>query len=140
MTLTAHDNYDALNAHSARQGPASTMESNPSNRTLCAFTEYYRELLGFLTAKLHRPHDAADLVQETFARLLALEDSNAFLQPRAFLYRIAHNLATGSHRKIYVRHRFLIFLSDLEKAPSYAPLPDHLLEGRPGSRAMGPFS
>ena len=68
MALVGQAPYDALGAQATEQGPASTMESNPTNRTLGAYTGYYRELLSFLTAQLRCPHEAADLVQETFAR------------------------------------------------------------------------
>lgn len=136
MAVATQANYDAVNAHSARQEPASTMESNPSNRTLGAYTEYYRELLSFLTAKLRCPHEAADLAQETFARLLAIDNPNVVRQPRAFLYRIARNLAIDSSRKYSVRNRFFIDLSELEEAPSAAPLPDYLVEGNQLRRAL----
>lgn len=129
MALVGQAPYDALGAQATEQGPASTMESNPTNRTLGAYTGYYRELLSFLTAQLRCPHEAADLVQETFARLLALDNPDVVRQPRAFLYRIARNLAIDSSRKVSVRNRFLIDLSELEEAPSAAPLPDYLLEG-----------
>lgn len=84
MALVGQAPYDALGAQATEQGPASTMESNPTNRTLGAYTGYYRELLSFLTAQLRCPHEAADLVQETFARLLALDNPDVVRQPRAF--------------------------------------------------------
>lgn len=136
MALCGPGPYDALGAQATEQGPASTMESNPTNRTLGAYTGYYRELLSFLTAQLRCPHEAADLVQETFARLLALDNPDVVRQPRAFLYRIARNLAIDPSRKSPVRNRFLIDLSELEEAPSAAPLPDYLLEGNQLRRAL----
>ena len=45
MALVGQAPYDALGAQATEQGPASTMESNPTNRTLGAYTGYYRELL-----------------------------------------------------------------------------------------------
>ena len=91
MALVGQAPYDALGAQATEQGPASTMESNPTNRTLGAYTGYYRELLSFLTAQLRCPHEAADLVQETFARLLALDNPDVVRQPRAFLTGSDHH-------------------------------------------------
>ena len=136
MALAVQAPYDALGTRSTEQGPVSTMESNPTNRTLGAYTEYYRELLSFLTAKLRCPHEAADLVQDTFAKVLALDNPEVVRQPRAFLYRIARNLAIDSSRKVSVRNRFLTDLSEMEEAPSAAPLPDYLVEGNQLRRAL----
>lgn len=96
MALAAQADYDALNSQPAGQGPASTMESPPSQRTLGECAGYYRELLRFLTAKLRCPHEAADVILEVFARLLALDNPDVIRQPRAFLYRIARNLVLDS--------------------------------------------
>ncbi|MDR4477105.1 MAG: RNA polymerase sigma factor [Nitrospira sp.] len=136
MAPTAQADYDARYAQPTGQGPASTMEFPPSQRTLGEYTGYYRELLSFLTAKLRCPHEAADVVQEVFARLFALENPDLIRQPRAFLYRIARNLALDSKRKSSVRNRFLIDLGELEDAPSAGPLPDHLVEGSQLRRAL----
>lgn len=120
--------YDAGQAHAAQQGYGSPMDSNSTEWGLGEYTRYYRELLGFLTIKLRCPHEAADMVQETFARLVALDDVSAIRQPRAFLYRIARNLAVDSIRKRSLRARYFIDLTELEDAPSDGPMPDHLAE------------
>lgn len=136
MALAAQADYHPLKAQPTEQGPTSTMESPPSQRTLGECTGYYRELLSFLTAKLRCPHEAADMVQEVFARLFALDNPDMIRHPRAFLYRIARNLALDANRKSSVRKRYLIDLGELEDAPSAAPPPDHLLEGRQLRRAL----
>jgi RNA polymerase sigma-70 factor (ECF subfamily) len=71
----------------------------------------YRKYLGELTRYIARtfgagPLDPEDVVQEAFAQFAALENPQAVQNPRAFLYRSAHNLAVDHHRRQVVRSRF----------------------------------
>lgn len=60
--------------------------------------QYYKELLRFLGRKLGDAHDAADVAQEAYARVLDRHANDAIAQPRAFLFRAALNLCTDLHR------------------------------------------
>lgn len=65
---------------------------------------YYRELLRFLHGAVNDRDAAADLAQESFARVLAVERSGeAIPEPRALLYRTARNLVIDRHRRNDVR-------------------------------------
>jgi RNA polymerase sigma-70 factor (ECF subfamily) len=65
---------------------------------------YHRELLNFLIRQVKDRHMAADLTQESFARVLGAQASGqAILDMRALLYRTARNLAIDQHRRD--RHR-----------------------------------
>lgn len=65
---------------------------------------YYRELLNFCARSLKNRESAADLVQETYARLLTLgRRGEPVTDPRAFLYRTARNLIVDEHRRNAVR-------------------------------------
>ncbi len=65
---------------------------------------YYRELLGFLHRTLRDREHAADLVQESYARVLAVQQSGEHIaEPRAFLYRTARNLVIDQYRRSEVR-------------------------------------
>ncbi|MET1113401.1 MAG: sigma-70 family RNA polymerase sigma factor [Comamonas sp.] len=65
---------------------------------------YYRELLHFLTRCVKDRDTAADLAQESFARIYAAEQAGqAIREPRALLYRTARNLVTDHHRRGAVR-------------------------------------
>lgn len=67
-------------------------------------THYYRELLNFLSRAVNDRHAAADLVQESYARVLALQQSGEqVIEPRALLYRTARNLVIDRHRRSAVR-------------------------------------
>ena len=68
------------------------------------FDRYYRELLNFLAHKVQDRDAAADLAQESFARVYAAERSGtAIRDPRALLYRTARNLLTDGYRRKAVR-------------------------------------
>lgn len=65
---------------------------------------YYRELLNFLSRSVKDRDTAADLAQESFARIYAAEQAGqAIRDPRALLYRTARNLVTDHHRRGAVR-------------------------------------
>ncbi|MEC5397569.1 sigma-70 family RNA polymerase sigma factor [Uliginosibacterium sp. H1] len=67
------------------------------------FERYYRELLNFITGMTGDRHGAADVVQETYARVLALPEGQQVTDPRALLYRTARNLVIDEHRRGVVR-------------------------------------
>lgn len=65
---------------------------------------YYRELLNFCARNLRDRSAAADLVQEVYARFLALTRSGeAVKDSRALLYHTARNLMTDQHRRDQLR-------------------------------------
>jgi RNA polymerase sigma-70 factor (ECF subfamily) len=65
---------------------------------------HYRELLNHLTHTLNDRHSAADIVQESYARMLALQQSGQDVQqPRAWLYRTARNLVIDRYRRLETR-------------------------------------
>jgi len=67
-------------------------------------TRYYRELLNFLARAVNNRDAAADLAQESYARVLALQQSGETIaEPRALLYRTARNLIIDQHRRVSVR-------------------------------------
>lgn len=70
-------------------------------------TRYYRELLNFLSRKLADRATAADLVQESYARVYASQQTGAEVRdPRALLYKTARNLMIDQGRRGDVRARF----------------------------------
>lgn len=65
---------------------------------------YYRELLRFLQGTVRDRETAADLAQESYARVLAVQQSGETIdEPRALLYRTARNLVIDQHRRSEVR-------------------------------------
>lgn len=65
---------------------------------------YYQELLNFCSRTVRSREAAVDVVQETYARVLALQHSGqSVAEPRALLYRTARNLQIDLHRRSEVR-------------------------------------
>lgn len=86
-----------------------------------AFQQYAQELQRFLHRRLGCPDTAADLVQETFLRIAQLPSSPPPDNPRAFLFRIASNLAIDELRKNQVRNPYQTSLEEAEHLPSTLP-------------------
>jgi RNA polymerase sigma factor (sigma-70 family) len=69
------------------------------------FREHNRALITFLIARLHSEAEARDVAQEAYVRLLQLERMDAIGFHRAYLFRIAANLAVDRIRQRAVRAR-----------------------------------
>ena len=68
------------------------------------FERYYRELLSFLVRNVRDRETAAEMAQESFARVYAVQQAGTTVRDaRALLYRIARNLVTDDHRRADVR-------------------------------------
>jgi len=85
---------------------------NFAQRRETPLADLYRTYLSELTRYITRtfgtgPPDPEDVVQEAFAQFAALENPHAVENPRAFLYRSAHNLVVDHHRRHVVRSRFV---------------------------------
>jgi RNA polymerase sigma factor (sigma-70 family) len=69
---------------------------------------YYQELLNFCVRHMRHRDAAADVVQESYARVLAVQHSGQSVpEPRALLYRTARNLQIDLHRRSEVRGEWL---------------------------------
>lgn len=99
---------------------------------------YHLELLNFLSRQVHDRHTAADLTQESFARVLGLQSSGqSVTDVRALLYRIARNLVVDQHRRDGIRrHEDIHSLPEHEHpwAPSHLQ-PDEALAAQEIIRA-----
>jgi RNA polymerase sigma factor (sigma-70 family) len=72
----------------------------PSTRNVEAmFREHNELLLRFLRARLQNDADAHEAAQESYVRLLQLDQSNQPSFMRAYLFRIATNVATDMLRR-----------------------------------------
>jgi RNA polymerase sigma-70 factor (ECF subfamily) len=102
------------------------------------FERYYRELLNFLHNQVNDRHTAADLAQESYARVLGAQHAGqSVLDPRALLYRTAKNLLIDQHRRSEVRrHEVLDTVAESEQlhAPRHQQ-PDEALASQQTVRA-----
>jgi RNA polymerase sigma-70 factor (ECF subfamily) len=85
---------------------------------------YYRELLNFCTRAVRDRDTAADVVQESYARVLAVQRSGQPIpEPRALLHQTARRLVIDLHRRLEVRqHVDLDGLAEQDQPAS----PQHL--------------
>ncbi len=66
--------------------------------------QFYDELLRYFTRAVRDPHEAQDLVQDSFGRVLAKVDRGERIDDlRGLLYEIARNLLIDRHRMRQVR-------------------------------------
>lgn len=98
------------------------------------FERYYRELLNFLARKVGDREFAADLAQESYARVYAAPGKDDVAEPRALLYTTARNLVIDHHRRVTVRAQVeLADESGIEMEAAAGPAssePDAVLSGR----------
>jgi RNA polymerase sigma factor (sigma-70 family) len=69
------------------------------------FRECDRALRSFLRARLGSEHEAQEVAQESYARLLQLHRPDALSHPKAYLFKIAGNVATDRIRQRITRAR-----------------------------------
>jgi len=72
-------------------------------RIATLFREHNRALVAFLQCRLHSLSDAQEVAQEAYMRLIALERPEQVDSLRAYLYRVASNLAVDRLRMRKVR-------------------------------------
>jgi len=70
------------------------------DRLLASFTEHQEALKRFLLRRLGNPALAEDLAQETWLRAANADAAAAIDNPRAYLFRIAANLALDHQRHV----------------------------------------
>jgi RNA polymerase sigma factor (sigma-70 family) len=87
-------------------------------------THYYRELFNFCLRKVRDPDLAADLAQESYVRVLTMEQSGqAILDPRALLRKVAVHLKIDMDRRADIRRHDDI---DTLAEPDMPAQPAHL--------------
>jgi RNA polymerase sigma-70 factor (ECF subfamily) len=94
------------------------------------FLTHGQELQAFLTRRLRDPHTAADLLQETFLRFATGAPQDQVVNPRAFLYRIASNLAVDCLRQDRARAKHVEHGGLPEEVACAQPSADEVLAGR----------
>lgn len=79
---------------------------------IAAFQEHYDELLRFLTRRTGDVERASDVAQDTYIRLASIKPGTKLIEnPRAYIYRVAGNLAIDRMRR---DGREAVWLSDDE--------------------------
>ena len=84
------------------------------------YSDHHGWLVNFLRRKLGNIDNANDLVQDTFARILAGRDNDVIREPRAYLTTIASRLTAQYFRRLALERAYLDALAGMqeESAPS----------------------
>lgn len=106
------------------------MHEQNATLVLSLFRQYSGELLSFLTTRLGCREQAADVVQETYVRVLSLENPYAILQPRAFLYKTALNLTIDAFRRRRLRAERTVEFEMVAHLPSQLPDQEAVVESK----------
>ncbi|MGE0642285.1 MAG: RNA polymerase sigma factor [Nitrospira sp.] len=88
------------------------------------FHQYREELTRRLVGMVKSHETAADLVQDTYVRLLRLGEAQVVEQPRALLHRIAANLAIDHLRKEKIAVQAFDGMDAARAMPSHGPSPE----------------
>ncbi len=95
---------------------------------------HYLELVNFFSRSLRDRDAAADVVQESYSRVLAMRQPEAVLDLRALLYRIGKNIVIDDARARQAEQRMLDTLG-LISADS-APSPEREADARQQCRRL----
>lgn len=89
---------------------------------------YHIPLVRLLTAKLRSENDANEVAQETYLKLLEMKQPDTVCCQRAYLFRVATNLATDRLRKQQVRKSAAQTQQTMQDLLT-SPQPDRILDG-----------
>lgn len=108
------------------------MARNSASVLIASFQENYEQLFRFLTRKLNGDCErAADVVQDTYIRLADTPDPGEGIDnPRAYIYRVAGNLAIDwlrREKRITANHDAS---EDADTIHDPKPGPEHIILGR----------
>lgn len=96
-------------------------------------THFYTELVNFFSRALRDRDAASEVVQESYARVLAM-DRATVLDMRALLYRVGKNIVIDDARARQAEQRMLDTLSLI--APESAPGPERTVCARQDLRQL----
>ncbi|MCB5185750.1 sigma-70 family RNA polymerase sigma factor [Methylobacillus gramineus] len=101
-------------------------EPSAAQRLSHLYTDNHAWLFAWLRKKLGCPHEAADLVQDTFTRILSSRDILfSIKEPRAYLTTTAKHLLINQARRRAIEEAYLAGLIALGE--DHAPSPEQVL-------------
>lgn len=112
-------------------------ERQRSNGLIASVQEHYADLLRFLARRLGDSDRAADIAHDTVLRLAAGDAAADVQDRRAYLFRVAGNLAIDTLRQNARRAAVVVSDDAVEAVPDPAPLPETALLARERVRRLG---
>jgi RNA polymerase sigma-70 factor (ECF subfamily) len=100
------------------------------------YTDHHGWLQGWLRKKLGDVHQAADLAQDTFMRLLARDEPVQAREPRAFLTTVAQRVLANHYRRQQLERAYLEALAQAPQSFAISPEERALLLPAPVRRAF----
>lgn len=88
------------------------------------FLKHAHEVKSFIRARWPREQDADDIMQESFLRLSQYPHPELILNPRAFLFKTASNIAVDRHRRRKNQERYIEPDADIEDLANDCSSPD----------------
>jgi RNA polymerase sigma-70 factor (ECF subfamily) len=85
------------------------------------YTDHHGWLQGWLRKKLGDVHQAADLAQDTFMRLLARDEPVQAREPRAFLTTVAQRVLANHYRRQQLERAYLEALAQAPQSFAISP-------------------
>lgn len=104
------------------------MSHSHESNLLSTFGSCYEDLKAFLTRKFGCPDLAADVAQETWLRAQRVKGLTGVNNPRAYLFKMAANLAFDALRADRARMRHTSAEPIPGDIPSDMPLPDRIVD------------
>ena len=97
------------------------MTSTVSQSIAVLYSDHHGWLQGWLRRKLNCSHQAADLAQDTFVRLLTRPEPQLLREPRAYLTTIARGLVINHWRRQTLEQAWLDELAARPEATNPSP-------------------
>lgn len=129
--------FPEITRSSRRQKVPGLSEIVQNAALLNAYYEHERDLVRFLSQRLKCAFTARDLVQELYLRLLNVENPEAIQNSRAYLFRVAANLATDYQRVEGRRAELLKENSQVLNAPVQNVSPERVALAREELERLG---
>jgi len=99
------------------------MQIDPSLNNVIVHSFYINHhvwLRNWLAKKVGSTFDAADLAQDTFAKLLSKNELSSIIEPRAYITNVAHGLMANFFRRRDIEHAYLNALAALGSEDNHA--------------------
>lgn len=133
--MSSADHLAAITAATCGCDPGETCAHRRGIELDRIAARYYDSLVRFLKRRRFSTEDAADLAQDTFVRLSAV-DIRQIRQPGSFLFTTALNLLRDRARSAEARHAALSVSAEEAQLVCPAPRPERILDGEQRLRML----